>query len=91
MEQGIKGEFGSFITKTGTWWGVEQMTDEEGKRYRQSADIDVVGISSVDKKAVIGECKFKKEKIDKEIYETLIRRSKLLSANYIVTKFLLFF
>lgn len=90
LEQGIKGEFGSFITKTGTWWGVEQMTDEEGKRYQQSADIDVVGISSVDKKAVIGECKFKNEKIDKEIYETLIRRSKLLSGNYIVTKFLLF-
>lgn len=90
LEQGIKGEFGSFITKTGTWWGVEQMTDEEGKRYQQSADIDIVGISSVDKKAVIGECKFKNEKIDKEIYETLIRRSKLLSGNYIVTKFLLF-
>lgn len=90
LEQGIKGEFGSFITQTGTWWGVEQMTDEEGKRYQQSADIDVVGISSVDKKAVIGECKFKNEKIDKEIYETLIRRSKLLSGNYIVTKFLLF-
>lgn len=90
LEQGIKGEFGSFITQTGTWWGVEQMTDEEGKRYQQSADIDVVGISSVDKKAVIGECKFKNEKIDKEIYETLIRRSKLLSGHYIVTKFLLF-
>ena len=90
LEQGIKGKFGSFITKTGTWWGVEQMTDEEGKRYQQSADIDVVGISSVDKKAVIGECKFKNEKIDKEIYDTLIRRSKLLSGNYIVTIFLLF-
>lgn len=90
LEQGVKGEFGSFITKTGTWWGVEQMTDEEGKRYQQSADIDVVGISFVDKKAVIGECKFKNEKIDKEIYETLLRRSKLLSGNYIVTKFLLF-
>ena len=90
LEQGIKGVYGSFLTQTGIWWGVEQITDEEGKRYTQSADIDVVGISAVDKTAVVGECKFKNEKIDKEIYETLIRRSKLLSGNYHVTRFLLF-
>ena len=90
LEQGIKGTFGSFITETGSWWGVEQMTDDTGKRYQQSADIDVVGISSVDKTAICGECKFKNEKIDKEIYETLIRRAELLSGNYSVTKYLLF-
>ena len=90
LEKGIQGEYGSFLTKTGTWWGVEQLTDAEGKKYTQSADIDVVGISSVDKSAVIGECKFKNEKIDKEIYETLLRRSKLLSDNYHVVCFLLF-
>ena len=90
LEHGIKGEFGSFVTETGTWWGSELLTDDDGKKYQQSADIDVVGISSVDKTAVCGECKFKNEKIDKEIYETLVRRSKLLSANYIVTKYLLF-
>ena len=50
----------------------------------------MVGISSVDKTAVIGECKFKNEKVDKEIYETLLRRSKLLSGNYRVIRFLLF-
>jgi len=90
LEQGILGAFGSFITQTGTWWGVEQLTDEEGNRYQQSADLDVVGISSVDKTAVIGECKFKNEKINKEIYDTLVRRSTLLSGNYIVSKYLLF-
>jgi len=66
------------------------MTDEDGKRYQQSADIDVVGFSSVDKTAVIGECKFKNEKIDKNVYDTLARRSKLLSGNYHVIGFLLF-
>jgi len=90
LEKGIQGAYGSFLTQTGTWWGVEQIIDDEGKRYTQSADIDVVGISSVDKTAVIGECKFKNEKIDKEIYETLLRRSKLLSGNYHVIRFLLF-
>lgn len=62
LEQGITGVFGSLITETGTWWGVEQMVDENGKRYHQSADIDVVGISTVEKTAVVGECKFKNEK-----------------------------
>ena len=56
----------------------------------QPVDIDVVGISSVDKTAVVGECKFRNEKIDKEVYETLQRRSKLLSDNYNVTRYLLF-
>ena len=90
LEQGIQGTYGSFLTQTGTWWGVEQVIDEDGKRYSQSADIDVVGISSIDKTAVVGECKFKNEKIDKEIYETLLRRSKLLSGNYHIIRFLLF-
>ena len=90
LEKGIQGTYGSFLTQTGTWWGVEQIADENGRRYSQSADIDVVGISSVDKTAVIGECKFKNEKVDKEIYETLLRRSKLLSGNYRVIRFLLF-
>jgi AAA+ ATPase superfamily predicted ATPase len=90
LSKGIEGTFGSFITETGTWWGVEPMKDAEGKWHQQSADIDVVGISAIDKTAVIGECKFKKEKIDKEIYETLLRRSKLLSGTYAVTRLLLF-
>ena len=90
LEKGIQGTYGSFLTQTGTWWGVEHIIDEEGKRYLQSADIDVVGISSIDKTAVVGECKFKNEKIDKEIYETLLRRSKLLSGNYHVVRLLLF-
>ena len=50
----------------------------------------MVGISSLDRTAVVGECKFKNEKIDKESYETLLRRSKLLSGNYHIIRFLLF-
>ena len=90
LEQGTQGAYGSFLTQTGTWWGVEQIVDEDGKRYTQSADIDVVGLSSIDRTAVVGECKFKNEKIDKEIYDTLLRRSRLLSGNYQVIRFLLF-
>ena len=90
LEKGIQGAYGSFLTQTGTWWGVEQLKDDEGKKHTQPADIDVVGISPIDKTAVIGECKFKNEKIDKDVYEALLRRSTLLSGNYHVVHFLLF-
>ncbi len=90
LEHGVKGDYGVFITKTGCWWGVEQMTDDSGKQYRQSADIDVVGIAEAEKAAVTGECKFKNEKADKDTYDTLVRRSKLLSGSYINTKYLIF-
>lgn len=71
--KGIMGEYGCFITSVGTWWGAENVRDKNGEIRSQSADIDVVALSETDKKAVVGECKFKNEKIDKGIYETLIR------------------
>lgn len=82
LRQGIQGQFDCFITNVGTWWGMESRG--------QSADIDVVAISEIDKAAVVGECKFKNEKIDKGIYETLIRRSGLISAKYKIEKIVFF-
>ena len=90
LKQGITGEYGCFVTTVGTWWGVENITDKNGDIRPQSADIDVVALSEIDKKAVIGECKFKNEKIDKGIYETLIRRGKLITAKYKVSKYIFF-
>ena len=89
LKQGIIGKFGCFITSVGTWWGQEKITDPNGTVRMQSTDIDVVGISDIDKKAVIGECKFKNEKIDKAIYDTLIQRSKLIT-KYKVSKYIFF-
>ncbi|RHV15817.1 ATP-binding protein [Clostridium sp. OM05-6BH] len=90
LMKGITGEYGCFITSVGTWWGVENITEKDGEVRAQSADIDVVALSEVDKKAVVGECKFNNEKIDKGIYDTLIRRSKLISAKYKVSKYIFF-
>lgn len=90
LKQGITGQYGCFVTTVGTWWGVENIKDENGDIRTQSADIDVVALSETDKKAVIGECKFKNEKIDKDIYETLLRRGKLISAQYKVSKYIFF-
>jgi len=44
LEQGIQGTYGSFLTQTGTWWGMEQIIDEDGKRYSQSADIEMIQV-----------------------------------------------
>lgn len=88
--KGITGEYGCFITSVGTWWGVENTTDKNGEAKVQSADIDVVALSEIEKKAVIGECKFKNEKIDKGVYDTLIGRGKLITAKYKVSKYIFF-
>ena len=50
----------------------------------------MVGISDVDKTAVIGECKFKNEKIDKNIYDILVRRSSVISGKYRIIRYLFF-
>ena len=62
----------------------------EGKKVQQSADIDVVAISEIDKCAVVGECKFKNEKIDKGIYDTLLRRAGSISGKYRESKYIFF-
>ncbi|MCD7883357.1 MAG: ATP-binding protein [Lachnospiraceae bacterium] len=90
LEQGVLGTYGSFLTNVGSWWGMETISDTDGQKLRQSADIDVVAVSELDKTAVIGECKFKNEKIDKSVYETLIRRASLISGKYRVVKYLFF-
>ena len=90
LKKGITGEYGCFLTSVGCWRGVENITDKSGNVRAQSTDIDVVGISDIDKKAVIGECKFKNEKIDKGVYETLIRRGKVIAAKYKVSKYIFF-
>ena len=90
LKQGIVGEYGTFITSMGTWWGVENIIDKNGNRRIQSADIDIVAISEIEKKAIIGECKFKNEKIDRGIYETLLRRGNLISAKYKISKYIFF-
>lgn len=90
LRKGIEGEFDCFITNVGNYWGNENIVDKYGIKKTQSCDIDVVGLSDVDKKAVIGECKFTNEKIDKNVYDTLARRGNLITGKYHVTKYLFF-
>lgn len=89
LRKGSCGAFGNILTDVGTWWGTEVLR-QDTEKVQQSADIDVVGISDLDKTAVLGECKFKKEKIDKNVYDTLLRRSAVFSGKYRVIRFLFF-
>lgn len=90
LEHGIYGDFGNIITQVGTWWGTETLISSSGERYQQATDIDVVAISELDKTTVVGECKFKNEKIGKDIYDALLRRSHLLSGKYRIIRYLFF-
>lgn len=90
LQHGILGEFNCFLTDVGVWWGTETILDENGVKKGQPLDIDVVGISEIEKRAVVGECKFKNKKIDKGIYEALKHRADLISGKYKIVKFILF-
>ncbi|MCQ2481897.1 MAG: ATP-binding protein [Clostridia bacterium] len=90
LKNGILGEYGCFVTSVGTWWGIENTVDKNGEPRTQSADIDVVALSEIDKKVIVGECKFKNEKIDKNIYDTLIRRGNLITSKYELSKYIFF-
>ena len=81
LRKGLLGDFGPFINQVGSWWGNERI-DKEGAKANQSADIDVVAFSSLEKKYLVGECKFKNEKMDRNVYETLVRRSSLIPLKY---------
>ena len=82
MRKGAEGAFGSMITRVGKWRGSDPFR-------KCPSDIDVVGISDLDKTAVIGECKFRSMSIGKEEYETLHDRGRLI-APWRVTHYFLF-
>ena len=82
LQQGLQGNLNSFISQTGRWGGTDY--------NHTQTDIDVVGIDKVSKKAVLGECKFKNEALDKNAYEALVNRKGLISPQYDETQLLLF-
>ena len=82
MRKGAEGAFGSMLTRVGKWRGSDPFR-------KCPSDIDVVGISDLDKTAVIGECKFRSMPIGKEEYETLHDRARLI-APWRVTHYFLF-
>lgn len=82
LSRGLEGEFKCPVTNVGRWWG-------PGHDHIPT-DIDVVGIDDTTKKAIIGECKFKNEVIDKEVYDTLMDRRGLIDKRYEEVEYLFF-
>lgn len=83
LERGSEGKFGMFVTQVGKWWGTDPAAKEQ-------ADIDVVGLDPLSHRALIGECKYKNELLDRSVYEALVRRSGLIDHRYTVEMYLLF-
>ena len=83
MKLGVEGRLPCLVTKTGKWWGTNP-------RKKEETDIDVVGLDIANKQAVLGECKFKNEVLDKKIFEQLKERHGLIDNSYRVVKYLLF-
>lgn len=90
LKKGLDGQLNCFVTQTGFWWGMENVPDENGKMTALPADVDIVGISPTERRMIVGECKFKNSKIDKEVYETLIRRARALPYSYPVVQYMFF-
>ena len=82
LTEGLDGRMNCLVTNVGTWWGQDA--------NRNPTDIDVVGIDDVAKKAVIGECKFRNEEIDKGVYEALMSRCGLIDRRYEEVQYLFF-
>jgi AAA+ ATPase superfamily predicted ATPase len=82
LSQGLDGNLGCLVSNVGSWWG-------PGHDHIPT-DIDVVGIDDASKKAVLGECKFKNEVIDKEVYEVLMSSRGLIDKRYEEVELLLF-
>ena len=82
LRQGLDGKLNCLVTNVGKWWGPDHT--------HRPTDIDVVGIDDAEKKAIIGECKFRNEVLDKDVYEALMSRRGLLDRRYEEAGFLFF-
>ena len=82
LSKGLDGELNCFVTNVGKWWG-------PGHDHRPT-DIDVVGIDNISNQAILGECKFKNEPIDKTVYDSLRSRKGLISRKYEEVQYIFF-
>ncbi len=80
---GTEGKLDCLVTSVGKWWG-------SNPRKREETDIDVVGLDRVEHQAVLGECKYKNELLDKKVFDQLRERDGLINHRYRTVQFLLF-
>lgn len=71
------------IMKVGKWHGTNQ-------KKKEQTDIDVVGINKTEKKAILGECRFRNSPIDKATLDALLDRTNLIDKKYEIISYYLF-
>lgn len=82
LSKGLEGKLNCLVTNTGKWWGPGH--------DRKPTDIDVVGIDNISNQAILGECKFKNEPIDKSVYDALMARKGLIDKKYAEVQYIFF-
>lgn len=78
------------ISETGTWWGMENINDKGRNKRVQPVKIDIIALSDIKETVFVCECEFKNEKMDKNAYETLVRRSGKIKTQYKNIKYMFF-
>lgn len=63
------------VMKTGRWWG-------NNPKLRREEEIDVVAVNPLQKKMLLGECKYRNEKTDIQTAKLLIERSSLFAGGF---------
>lgn len=83
LELGLAGAFPGLFTRVGAWWGTHPAAHEE-------TDIDVVALDEMQHTALLGECKYKNERIDRNVLDRLRMRDGLIDHRYHTAGWLLF-
>lgn len=58
------------VLKVGRWWGTN-------KKEKREEELDILAVNPVQKQAVFGECKYRREKTDMEVAEALVKKAEL--------------
>ena len=68
----VKGKLDFTITKIGRWWGTNP-------KLRQEEEIDIVGVNTLAKCVLLGECKYQNKGIHLETAKKLMERGLLIT------------
>lgn len=66
-----KGTLPLKILKIGRWWG-------NNPKKKREEEIDLVGLNLSRKQAIFGECKYRNERLGKEVLDSLLEKAQLL-------------
>lgn len=81
IRQGIAHRLPLEMTAIGSWWGADPVT-------HQTCDIDIVAADDLDKKLLVGECKWRNSINETKVLETLSDRCRLIPGYHVYERYL---